>query len=107
MYNIKLKNSVNYLLVIFGLYGILCSFETRNQMTDSYSVSDLIQGWGIYSVTLGLILIFPENYKFILFMCFISSILWHITISNNTQYTNHHIEAIVMNSIAIIILYFI
>ena len=41
---------ISFLFIIFGLYAILFPIGL------SYTVPDLIRGWGIYSITLGLVL---------------------------------------------------
>ena len=98
---------LGFLFIIFGLYAIIFPHGIVNKMTDSYKVPDLIQGWGIYSITLGAILLYKKELKIILLSCFIISIFWHINIGKNVSFTNHHIEAIIANIIAIIILLFL
>ena len=96
---------ISFLFIIFGFYAIAFPSGLINKMDESYSVPDLIQGWGIYSVTIGLILLYNKHIKEILLICFIISILWHLNIMKNTGYTEHHRESIIMNIIAIVILY--
>jgi hypothetical protein len=96
---------ISFLFIIFGLYDIAFPVGLINKMDESYTVADLIQGWGIYSVTIGLILLYNKHIKEILLTCFIISILWRLNIMKNTGYTNHHRESIIMNTIAIVILY--
>ena len=59
------KNIIILLFLIFGIYAIInpdgISIENTQK---SYNVSDLIRGWGIYSITIGSILLFPDNIKF-------------------------------------------
>ncbi len=99
-------NVISLLFIIFGLYAIIFPNGLVNDMLKSYNVPDLIRGWGIYSVTLGLVLYFPKHIKNILLLCFTVSIFWHICIAKRTGYTNHHIESIIINIIVIIILFF-
>ena len=44
--------------------------------------------------------------EFNLLTCFIISILWHVNMMNNRGYTDHHIESIIVNMIAIVITLF-
>jgi len=102
MYNI-----LSVFFILFGLYAIIFPSGHITNMNDSYSVNDLLQGWGIYSVTLGLILYYPNYIKQILLGCFTISILWHINIININGYTQHHKISIIINIIAILVLLFI
>ena len=91
------------LFIIFGLFAIIFPNGFLNKMSSSYTVSDLIRGWGIYSVTIGLLLYFPLYIKEILISCFIISILWHFELINRLGITNHHKQSIIINIIAILI----
>jgi len=95
---------ISLLFIIFGLYAILFPIGLINNMSESYTVPDLIRGWGIYSITLGLILYYKKYIKEILMMCFIISILWHIDIIQRMGWTQHHKDSIVINLMAILIL---
>ena len=97
---------IGFLFILFGLYAILFPNGLVNNMMDSYTVNYLLQGWGIYSVTIGLIILYKKYIKEILFSCFIAGIFWHFYIIKYNGYTDHHIESIIINIIAIIILLF-
>jgi hypothetical protein len=100
------KNIIILLFLIFGIYAIInpdgISIENTQK---SYNVSDLIRGWGIYSITIGSILLFPDNIKFILEACFVCSIIWHLLMIENQGITPHHIHSIIINLIALIIVF--
>jgi hypothetical protein len=92
------------LFICVGLYAIINPAGISLQETEqSYSVIDLIRGWGIYSVTIGAILGFPEKIKLILLLCFSSSIIWHVLIANKNKWTLHHKHSIFANAVAFII----
>ena len=94
---------ISLLFILLGLYAILFPIGLINNMSESYTVPDLIRGWGIYSVTLGLTLYYKNYIREILILCFIISILWHIDIAQRIGWTKHHKESIVINLIAILI----
>ena len=99
-----IKNKlIMILFIIFGLFAIIFPNGFVNNMSSSYTVPDLIRGWGIYSVTIGLLLYSPSNINKILLLCFIISILWHIELITRLGITNHHKESIIINMIAILI----
>ena len=91
------------LLIIFGLFAIIYPNGLVQNMTDSYQVPDLIQAWGIYAVTIGLLLQFPQYVITILLICFSISIIWHIMVAKKNGWTKHHKDAIYMNLFAILI----
>ncbi len=97
---------LSVLFIIFGSYAI---YRPEGVLVDeirkSYSVADLIRGWGIYSVTIGLLLYCHDRYhSYILYICFMSSIIWHLVISHSKGWTRHHRQSIIYNVIAIILL---
>lgn len=98
-------NIIIILFLFFGLFGIIFPQGLINNINNSYTVADLIQGWGIYSITIGLILQYPNKIKNILLAYFIISILWHLHIIKKSGYTSHHRDSIVINIIAIIFTY--
>ena len=51
------------LFIIFGLFAIIFPNGLVNKISSSYTVPDLIRGWGRYSVTIGLLLYFPQILK--------------------------------------------
>jgi hypothetical protein len=74
------EHGIIVLLISTGLYAFLFPDGLINKMTDSYTVPDLIRGWGLYAVTLGFILYKSQYAKQILIMCFAVSILLHLNI---------------------------
>lgn len=102
------KRVLGILFIIFGTYAIIFPGGiSKNQITKSYTVIDLIRGWGIYCLAIGVLLFYPIYTKYILFGCFLFSIIWHILIVKRKGWTRHHKESIIINSIAIIILFMI
>ena len=95
---------LSILFILFGLIAFIkpniVSFENLNK---SYTVYDLVRGWGIYSITIGLLLYYPYYTKYILLFCFTISILWHILLITIKR-TSHHFQSIIFNLIAIILL---
>ena len=100
-----MQRIVYILLILFGLFAIVYPSGLVNKMTESYDVPDLIRAWGIYAITIGLLLMFPRYTGLILILCFMVSILWHLLIVRRKGWTMHHKEAIVFNLIAICILF--
>ena len=94
--------TISRLLILLGIFAIIFPRGLVDDMMKSYTVPTLIQGWGIYAVTVGLLLLYPTHTQTILFACFFSSIIWHMSMAQTTGYTKHHIESIVVNSVAII-----
>ena len=95
---------VVYILFIgFGLFGIVYPNGIVNNMTDNYNVVDLMQGWGIYACSIGLLLLFPTYTYWILALCFIASIIWHVYLIKKNGYTQHHKEAIIINSFVLLV----
>ena len=94
---------IYFLLIIFGIFAIIYPNGLVQNMTDSYNVPDLIQAWGIYAITIGLLLQFPQYTIMILILCFSISIIWHIIVANNKKWTTHHKEAIGLNLFAILL----
>jgi len=94
----------SYLFILFGIYGVINPEGiSLNTLKKSYTVPDLIQGWAIYSITIGLIIKYPTYLKHILIFCFIMSILWHINISIRSGITLHHKHSIIINSIVLVL----
>ena len=95
---------LHILFIGFGLYAIIHPNQLSTQNIEtSYSVTDLIRGWGIYSVTIGALISYPQKKQQILLVCFYSSIIWHILIVYNSIWTSHHKQSIIANIIAIIL----
>ena len=93
-------NIINILFIGFGLYAIINPKSISLEETEkSYNTQDLIKGWGIYSVTIGALLRFPQpSYKRLIFrLCFISSIIWHLEIVKRSGWTLHHKHSIIVN----------
>ena len=99
---------IAFLLLIFGTYAIIKpNGVSLENLKLNYSVSDLIRGWGIYSVTIAFILFLNSQYlKTILISCFLASIIWHVSIIRNRMLTPHHCQSIILNFLAIIITYY-
>ena len=95
---------ISYLFILFGIYAVIKpSGISIENLKKSYNVSDLIRGWGIYCITIGLLLYYPKEYvKYILITCFIASILWHISIIQKSGNTLHHKQSIIINSLLLI-----
>lgn len=91
------------LFIVFGMCGIIIPGAYR----DNYTVYDILRAWGIYSVTIGALLIYPRNICEILICCFIVSIIWHYIIvynnPNKPRWTTHHVSAIIANLFAIVL----
>lgn len=89
---------IYWLFVIFGLGAIIYPKKiTLEEIENSYETQDINRGWGIYSVTIGALLIFPALEITILRLCFISSILWHLFIIIRSGWTLHHKHSIIAN----------
>ena len=96
--------SLPILFMAVGLYSIVNPLGiTLQDREKSYNVDDLTRGWGMYSITIGAILKFPQHKKLILLLCFSSSIIWHLLIVNKNQWTTHHKQAIFLNALAFIL----
>jgi len=91
------------LLILFGIFAIIYPNGLVQNMTDSYKVPDLIQAWGIYAVTIGLLLRFPQYTITTLIICFSISVIWHIIVANKNKWTTHHKGAIGLNLCAILV----
>ena len=88
---------LSLLFIIFGTFAILFPKGMRNNNNKSYTVDDLIQGWGIYACTIGAIIAYPSYMRYILMTCFTASILWHIVIAEKKGWTTHHKQSIIIN----------
>jgi len=94
----NVKYLLIFLFVLFGLYAIVNPVGiSLSNLQKSYSVSDLIRGWGIYSITIGALLYDPQKWMSILILCFLISILWHIEIVRRNEGTPHHKHSIIIN----------
>jgi hypothetical protein len=96
---------ISLLFILFGLYAFIFPKGLISNMSNSYTVPDLIRGWGIYSITLGSVLYCPNYIKELLLLCFIVSIIWHIEIAQRIGWTRHHKESIIINLIVILIVF--
>jgi len=93
---------LHFLFIIFGLYAIILPSDENG----SYKHADLMQAWGIYSITLGLLIVSHKKYyKTILFYCFLASIIWHFYLIKKNGMTEHHKHSIVINIFAIFLLW--
>jgi len=93
---------LSFLFIIFGLYAIILPSDGKG----SYKNADLMQAWGIYSVTLGLLIVSHKKYyKTILFYCFLASIIWHFYLIEKNGMTEHHKHSIAVNIFAIFLLW--
>ena len=92
-----------YLFIIIGLIIIYNPKIIIDNINKNYNTKYLLQAWGLYSIIVGCIILFPEKYKYILYVGFICSIYWHLYIIKNKEYTFHHLLSIFINIIAIII----
>lgn len=67
-----------------------------------------MRGWGIYATTIGALLAYPSYTRWILIVCFICSIVWHMHIASRTTslpagWTAHHTHAVGLNGFAILL----
>ena len=102
-------NFINILFIGFGLYAIINPNSITLEETEkSYDVKDLIKGWGIYSATIGSLLIFNKPYHktIILRFCFILSIIWHLEIVYRNGWTLHHKHSIITNFFVFILTFY-
>lgn len=96
------RECVALLFIIFGLLTCLNTSDTTEEdWKNTYSRLDLLRGWGIYAVTIGMILMFPDNIKKILQLCFVVSILWHADITQCKGWNRHHYQAVYANLLAL------
>ena len=65
-------------------------------------MEDLIRGWGIYAVTIGLILYAPSKYEITVGACLVVSIAWHLEMVCRRGQTTHHVQAIFANILALL-----
>ena len=92
------------MFVIFGIYAIVLPQNiSQTELEKSYDVLDLIRGWGIYSLTIGLMLMFRGDIPKILAGCLIASIGWHAQIIQKNNWTEHHKHSIAFNSLALLL----
>ena len=99
---------VGGLLVTFGMIA-MCKPDNIQNIAKNYTLKDLIRGWGIYATALGSILLAMEKdidntNTIILIITLLVSILWHADIVQQSQWTTHHIESILLNAIGLLIL---
>ena len=99
------KNILIFLFIFIGILIIINPSYIINNIKSNYSEEELLKGWAIYSITIGLLLLYPNNLKNILYFCFISSIIWHLNIINKKVLTKHHKQSIFINLVAILITY--
>lgn len=100
----NVKYLLIFLFVLFGSYAMINPIGiSLSNLQKSYSVSDLIRGWGIYSITIGALLYDPEKWISILILCFLISILWHIEISCRNDWTPHHKHSIIINLLCLLV----
>lgn len=101
-----LTKSLHFLIIMFigfGLYAIINpNGISKTNLEKSYTVTDLIRGWGIYAITIGALLLYPHSIKSILLICFLASIIWHWLIAIRKGWTNHHKSSILINLFAIL-----
>ena len=97
---------ISFLFIIFGSYAIISPQGiSLENLKKSYEVTDLIRGWGIYAITIGLLLFWKDAYlKSSLIICFIASILWHLSIINRIGNTAHHMHSIIINGIVLLVI---
>ena len=106
-YRNKYFNYNVILFYIFGIYAIINPKQLINsEPNNNYSANDLIRGWGIYCLTIGMILEKKFSINNILRFNFIISILWHLHIVKRIGWTKHHNNSIIINFIAFLLTYF-
>ncbi len=93
------------LFIGFGVFAIFFPEGiSGNDMETSYTVKDLIKGWGIYATLVGLMLASKKKYTLLwISIALMISILWHIDMMNNRCITAHHVQAIWANIFALVI----
>ena len=95
-------NETKILGCIFILFGSVTFGDFLiNDPESSYTVRDLLHGWGIYSITIGSILLARQYIKTNLIICFVVSIIWHLSIVKKRKWTSHHVHSIIANLVAI------
>ena len=92
-----------FLFYFFGIYQIINTNKNK-QNINNYTVNDLIRGWGIYCLNIGMLLTnivsskTNINYiKFCLQFNFIISIIWHLFIVKRIGWTKHHCQSVFIN----------
>ena len=96
----NIKNLLIFLFLFFGIYAIINPIGISiSNLQKSYTVVDLIRGWGIYATTIGALLYDSQKWQVILATCFLISILWHIEIAERNKWPSHHIHSIIINFI--------
>ena len=102
-----LTKSLNLLIIMFLCFGLYAIANpngiSKANLEKSYTVTDLIRGWGIYAVTIGALLLYPQSIKSILILCFLASIIWHWLISIRKGWTSHHKQSILINLFAVLL----
>ena len=93
------------IFVVFGLYSVLYPSRISYEPIERcYSVKDLIRGCGIYSTTIGLLLYYRGRHtRYILTMCFISSIIWNISIIRK-NYSFHNVKSAIYNLLGLLLI---
>lgn len=96
---------VCFMLVTFGCVAILfpAGIISDSDVSKSYTTDDLVRGWGIYAVALGLVAAFPIHIRGIFIACFASSIAWHFEIGRRSGWTKHHRQSIWINAAALLV----
>lgn len=100
---IEMKDALIAMFICFGAFAMVSPGGISGaSMMDSYQVEDLIRGWGIYAVTIGLLLLYPESFILIVFTCLLVSIVWHLEMMCRRRMTAHHVQACVANLVGML-----
>jgi hypothetical protein len=91
---------LSILFIIVGLLGIIIP----QCIKIDYIIKDMLQGWGVFSIYVGLILMYPEKINSILLVYFIISILHTIYIINKLGYKGYYLYSLIATVIAIIMM---
>ena len=71
-----------------------------------YTVTDLIRGWGIYAITIGLLLLSKNRSNFISYIlggCLFASIIWPVFIVTRSGMTPHHKHSLIINGLVLLL----
>ena len=97
--------AVCIMLVLFGSSAILfpAGIVNDSDVSASYTTDDLVRGWGIYAITLGLVAAFPKFTRSFFIGCFASSVVWHLEIARRSGWTVHHRQSVWINATVLVV----
>ena len=101
---------IGAMLVIVGVSAVAFpAGVVDTSIAASYNTGDLVRGWGLYAVALGLAVAAVDSFRVfvVLAACFAASIAWHLQIVYRTGplprgWTRHHANSLLANGAALL-----